>query len=104
MLEALKSQAVAKILGEKAMVEKDLKELDELLDKATKELIKKVGGKTKWAALSAEVQAEKCAGMIEGVIAELGKEAFEMLSDEEKCVLKLFIWAGCGCHKDLNTV
>src|SRR6266545_4481259 len=22
----------------------------------------------------------------------------------EKCFLRLFIWAGCGCHKDLNTV
>ena len=27
-----------------------------------------------------------------------------MLSDAEKKTLKLFIWAGCGCHKDLNTV
>jgi hypothetical protein len=26
------------------------------------------------------------------------------LSDDEKRILKLFIWAGCGCHKDLNTV
>ena len=35
---------------------------------------------------------------------ELGKEAFNDLPDEEKCILRLFIWAGCGCHKDLNTV
>ena len=27
-----------------------------------------------------------------------------MLSDHEKKIMKLFIWAGCGCHKDLNTV
>src|SRR5438046_9834364 len=35
---------------------------------------------------------------------KLGKASFEMLSDDEKHILKLFIWCGCGCHKDLNTV
>ena len=49
-------------------------------------------------------QAERCAVMVESLVAELGKEAFDLLSDEEQQVLKLFIWAGCGCHKDLNTV
>src|SRR6266540_2989775 len=33
-----------------------------------------------------------------------GREAFEKLSDDEKRFLRLFIWAGCGCHTDLNTV
>ena len=27
-----------------------------------------------------------------------------MLSDHKKQIFRLFIWAGCGCHKDLNTV
>ncbi len=26
------------------------------------------------------------------------------LKSDEKRLLRLFIWAGCGCHKDLNTV
>jgi hypothetical protein len=34
----------------------------------------------------------------------LGRDHYEKLSDDEKWILKLFIWAGCGCHKDLNTV
>jgi hypothetical protein len=42
--------------------------------------------------------------MLEEVVAELGKEAFDNLSDDEKRIFRLFIWAGCGCHKDLNTV
>lgn len=42
--------------------------------------------------------------MLEEAVAELGKEAFDKLSDEEQRTLRLFIWAGCGCHKDLNTV
>ena len=42
--------------------------------------------------------------MTEMAVTELGKEAFEKLSEEDKHILRLFIWAGCGCHKDLNTV
>jgi hypothetical protein len=42
--------------------------------------------------------------MLEQLVIKLGKEAFELLSDNEKLVIKLFIWAGCRCHKDLNTV
>src|SRR3954451_23780862 len=42
--------------------------------------------------------------MMEKLVLELGKESFVMLSDDEEHALKLFIWAGCGCHKDLNTV
>ena len=44
------------------------------------------------------------ATMMEKLVIKLEKASFEMLSDDEKHVLKLFIWAGCGCHKDLNTV
>src|SRR4051794_17842477 len=41
--------------------------------------------------------------MMEKLVIELGKDAYQKLSDDEKRFLKLFIWAGCGCHKDLNT-
>jgi len=67
-------------------------------------MIKKAGGKSKWSALSDHCHAERHAVMVESLVTELEKEAFDLLSDEEKQVLKLFIWAGCGCHKDLNTV
>ena len=49
-------------------------------------------------------KAENHAKMVENVVQELGKGAFELLDVHEKCLLQLFIWAGCGCHKDLNTV
>ena len=42
--------------------------------------------------------------MMEQLVIKLGKEAYEMLSDQEKRILKPFIWACHGCHKDLNTV
>ena len=38
------------------------------------------------------------------MVQKLGRGAFELLDHHEKCLLRLFIWAGCGCHKDLSTV
>ena len=86
------------------MFEKSMQEINELYKKGEREMIRMAGGDNKWKALSPVVQAEKYAHMLEKVVADLGKEAFEMLSDHEKRILRLFIWAGCGCHKDLNTV
>src|SRR6266496_2812865 len=62
------------------------------------------GGQQKWEALSEATKAEKHVKMVENVVQELGKGVFELLDPHEKCLLQLFIWAGCGCHKDLNTV
>ncbi|KAF8804757.1 hypothetical protein BYT27DRAFT_7234587 [Phlegmacium glaucopus] len=104
LMELLKSDAIDHALGEEAILEKTVAELDILFEDATKKMTKAAGGKTKWDALSNDSQAEKRATMMELLVAELGKEAFEMLSADEKRTLKLFIWAGCGCHKDLNTV
>ena len=67
-------------------------------------MIKKAGGQLKWMSLPDVKKAERTAAMIEDAVSELGKEVFNNLPDEEKCILQLVIWAGCGCHKDLNTV
>jgi len=104
LMEALKGAAIDQVLGEEAMLDKTTSEIQEIFDKGEKAMIKKAGGKSKWSALTDHGRAERRAVMVESLVAELGKEAFDLLSDEEKRVLKLFIWAGCGCHKDLNTV
>ena len=31
-------------------------------------------------------------------------ETIDKLSDQEKTIFEPFVWVGCGCHKDLNTV
>jgi len=104
LLEALKAWAVDQHLGEEKMLEMSLEKVCEHFKKAEERMIKKVGGKHKWNNLSDIKKAERKAAMIEDVVADLGKEAFNDLSDEEKRLFQLFIWAGCGCHKDLNTV
>jgi len=34
----------------------------------------------------------------------VGETEYGTLSEEEQRSLDFFIWVGCGCHKDLNTV
>jgi len=104
LLEELKAWAVNQSLGEEVMLEMPMDEIVQLFQKAESDMIKVAGGQQKWAALLDNAQAEERAVMLEEVVAELGKEAFDNLSDDEKQIFRLFIWAGCGCHKDLNTV
>ena len=71
---------------------------------ANQEMLKKIGGERAWNALNEAAQKELKSVMLQKLTADLGKDAFEKLSDQEKALFKLFIWVGCGCHKDLNTV
>jgi len=103
LLEALKTWAIDQSLGEEAMLEMSLEDIEAMFQKSESEMIKSMGGQQKWDMLSDADKSERRAIMLEKTIAELGQEAFEKLSDEEKH-LRLFIWAGCGCHKDLNTI
>jgi len=103
-MEELKKWAVNQHLGEEAMLERSIQEIYELQMAAQKKMIQAAGGPQKWDAFPEATKAEKHAKMVEDVVQELGKGAFELLNAHEKCLLQLFIWAGCGCHKDLNTV
>ena len=102
MMEKEKELATYQSLGKKEMAENE--DLLSHFSRAQAQMIKAAGGKKKWEKLSTIEQAEHEAKMLENLVIELGKESFEKLSDDEKRTLKLFIWVGCGCHKDLNTV
>lgn len=104
MLKEMKEKAVNQHLGEEAILNKSSGEIHEIYLKGEADMLKAVGGKKKWDNLASTVQTEKRALMVEKVVADVGKEAFDMLSVHEKQIFHLFIWAGCGCHKDLNTV
>ena len=103
-MEELKKWAVNQHLGEEAMLEKSLQEIYRLQMDAQRKMTQAAGGQQKWEALPEAIKAEKRAKMVENVVQELGKGVFELLDLREKRLLRLFIWAGCGCHKDLNTV
>ena len=104
MLEELKAWTVDQHLREEKMLEMSLEEIAEHFRNAEENIIRKAGGLHKWEILSDIKKAEKRAVMLEEAVADLEKETFDNLSDEEKRIFRLFIWAGCSCHKDLNAV
>src|SRR5579859_293401 len=103
-LEKEKMSATYQSLGENEILNKMNQELLPHFLESRKKMIKATGGNSKWNALSEVEKAERQSEAMEQLVIELGKESYELLSDDEKRILKLFIWAGCGCHKDLNTV
>jgi hypothetical protein len=104
LLEKEKASAMYQSLGEDVITESSNQDLQPAYLEARRAMIESVGGLKKWNGLSASAQAEKEAGMLEHLVVKLGKDKFEELDKDEQRILKLFIWAGCGCHKDLNTV
>ena len=103
-LEKKKIEAMYQKLGEDVILGSENQELMPKFLDSYKQMVKDLGGQEKWNESPEEDQKERIAKMTEGIVIDLGKDAYEMLSDSEKRILKLFIWAGCGCHKDLNTV
>jgi hypothetical protein len=91
-------------LGEGVILESSNQDLLFDFMAANKNMIAKAGGQKKWNALSEEEQAERRATMMECFVKKLGQETYDMLRPDEQHALTLFIWAGCGCHKELNTV
>ncbi len=104
LMEKEKTLATYQSLGEDEILERSNQELIPQFEMASKQMVQEAGGSANWDKLSDIEKAERQAKMMEKLVIELGKESFAMLSDDEKRALKLFIWAGCGCHKDLNTV
>src|SRR6266550_5602572 len=104
LLKKQKMQAVYQDLGEDQILEMDNQELLPTFLKAREKMMKSLGGNNKWTALSLSEQAEYDAKMMEEIIIDLGKGAYKELEENEKRLLSLFIWTGCGCHKDLNSV
>ena len=96
--------ATFQVLGEKEILESSNQELLPHSLEANNNMIQSVGEQNKWDSLPEEEQKECLAVMMEQLVINLGKGAYEMLSDHENKIMKLFIWADCGCHKDLNDV
>jgi len=80
MLEELKAWAVDQHLGEEKMLEMSLEEIAEHFRKAEENMIRKAGGLHKWEILSDIKKAEKRAVMLEEAVADLGKEAFDVMT------------------------
>ena len=96
--------AVRELLGEKEILEKSWEEMDDLFDKARDDMIDRVGGQDAWEALSEADQALQHAIMLKQTLISLGEDKYAEMSEEEQHDLDFFVWTGCGCHKNLNSV
>ena len=96
--------AVHELLGETEVLEKSWEEIDILFDKARDDMIDEAGGQDAWEALSEADQAIQHAIMLKKTLISLGEEKYAKMSEEEQCELDFFVWTGCGCHKNLNSV
>ena len=79
-------------------------EIDVLFDKARDDMIDRAGGQDAWEALSEADKALQQAIMMKQTLILLGEDKYAEMSEEERCDLDFFVWTGCGCHKNLNSV
>jgi hypothetical protein len=96
--------AVRELLGEREVLEKSWEGVDVLFDKAWDDMIDCVGGQDAFEALSEADKALQHAIMMKQTLISLGEDKYVEMSEEEKCDLDFFVWTGCGCHKNLNSV
>jgi hypothetical protein len=91
-------------LGEQKILDSGNQELVPKFYAKYCEVISKLGGTGAWNVLPLKTQRAHLARMSEDLVIDLGKDVYQMMSDKEKRYLTYFVWAGCGCHKDLNSV
>src|ERR1700685_1738684 len=99
-----KTEAVKQILGEDAVLVMDNADVDAAFEHGQKEMIKQAGGKEAWDLLSPDQRRNLSAGMIKQVLIFLGESEYSDLTEEQRIELDFFVWVGCGCHKNTNTV
>lgn len=99
-----KKLAVYQHLGQKSLRDDSVDDLFPEYMAAYNLMKNEAGGGDAWDNLTEIEQNERKAAMLTNLTIDLGKKEFEKLSAKEQSMFKLFVWAGCGCHKDLNTV
>ena len=104
LMKAKKMDATEQLLGENRILNDSADELWPHYLAANTEKIKNAGGQNAWNQLSQLEQDECNTQMLTKLTINLGRDSFDKLSDQEKTIFELFVWVGCGCHKDLNTV
>ncbi|TFY75731.1 hypothetical protein EWM64_g8282 [Hericium alpestre] len=63
-----------------------------------------VGGCVNWEALSEAEKKHRSEEAYRQAIHELGEHHFASLTPEDQRWSNLFLWAGCGMHKEMNSV
>ena len=81
--------------------------VDDLVAMVTEEnemMMRNVGGLEGWSRLIPKVQGDLAEGVLRQCRIRLGEQVYQALAEEDRRLTDLFIWSGCGMHKDLNAV
>ena len=99
-----KVDAIYQLAGEDEWLNKPSAETDIAFQKAKSEMIENAGGLSTWCKLPLEERNAQTAKMIKSALISLGESKYATLPEEEQRLVDFFIWVGCGCHKNQNTV
>lgn len=103
-MRAGKVDAQNQLLGEAQAIELPEDEVDAAFELSWAEMIRKAGGHEAFRCLPRSEQNLLQAKATKAAFISLGEAKYKELSDDERRSLDFFIWVGCGCHKDLNSV
>jgi hypothetical protein len=103
MMEDWKEEETYWKLAVDAMLDLETHEVLQVLMQWQEKKISDAGGQAAWDALGPEERATRDLAAGNAMLDVLGRERFESLPEDEKRALKLFLWAGCGMHKEQNT-
>ena len=103
-LEDVHRNANRELRGRVAVLSEPLSKTTDVLDMKGKEMMDGIGGWEHWRSLSKTEQAKFGQDLVRETNIYLGEEVYQRLSPEERRKADLYVWSGCGMHKDLNTV
>ncbi|OCB84907.1 hypothetical protein A7U60_g8129 [Sanghuangporus baumii] len=104
LLESWKQEMTLRGLGAKYLHSQPVDERYALVLEARRKVIYGLGGETAWEELTEEAKKEKDMKMMNELCESLADRALDELTEEERRQARMFVWAGCGMHKDLNAV
>ena len=90
--------------GKQLLTRLPTRDLLHMLSTAQEVMIERLGGMSAWTALNDEEKDNINNELYQGLCLRLGKESFDALPDDQNTAKHLFIWTGCGMHKELNSV
>ncbi|KZP04520.1 hypothetical protein FIBSPDRAFT_713214, partial [Athelia psychrophila] len=104
ILHGRTNDAQNQLLGEEQTLELSDADIDAAFELSWAKMIQKAGGQAVWSCLPKAEQNLLQAIATKAALISMGEAKYQNLSDDEQRSLDFFIWVGCGCHKDLNSV
>ncbi|THH13279.1 hypothetical protein EW146_g6916 [Bondarzewia mesenterica] len=90
--------------GQEVLFDMAPSKLIAILCRVMSDTVQQAGGPAAWEALLADEKTRRHVEIEQEVCITYGQDAFNTLSEDEKHITGLCIWAGCCMHKDLNAV